>query len=139
MLKTTLSIAALSILMLAGPASAQTAPTPGAPPAMPQATVVQAPTGPASPSVSAAPASAAQAAGPPAAGPSSDALQMSSSDDCLKVALDLAQSAETQKLADAEIDRLEDMLVKMETQCAARRYAEAMTLASDIKGLITSR
>ena len=60
-------------------------------------------------------------------------------DQCLKAASDLAQSAEERKLAEAQLDKIEDLLTKMETHCDAKQFVEAMAVANDIKSLIETR
>ena len=60
-------------------------------------------------------------------------------DHCLRAASDLAQSAEDHKLGEAQLDKIEDLLTKMETHCDARQFVEAMAVANDIKSLIETR
>jgi len=57
-------------------------------------------------------------------------------DDCLKAAFDLAQAAEDKKLSEDKLDRIEEMLTKMETHCDANQFNEAMAVANDIKSVI---
>ena len=60
-------------------------------------------------------------------------------DECLAAASDLAQSAEEQKLAEDKLDKIEDLLSRMETHCDARQFVEAMAVAKDIKVMIETR
>ncbi len=92
------------------PSPAQSTPAPGAPPASAQ------------PSTGAAPAEAAAAPQNP--------------DECMQAASDLAQSAEEKKLAENKLDKIEDLLTKMETHCDAKQFVEAMGVAKDIKSMI---
>ena len=62
--------------------------------------------------------------------------QPASSDECLKQAFQLAQSAETKKLADAKLDKIEELLTKMESHCDAKKFAEALVIANDIKSAL---
>ncbi len=62
-----------------------------------------------------------------------------SSDDCLKIAFDLAQTAEEKKLPELKLDPLEEMLTKMETQCDAKQFSEAMASAQSIKTLMETQ
>lgn len=63
----------------------------------------------------------------------------STPDDCLKAAFDLAQSAEEKSLADDVLDKVEDLLTRMEGHCDANQFAEAMAVAADIKTMIDGR
>lgn len=63
----------------------------------------------------------------------------STPDDCLKAAFDLAQSAEEKSLADDVLDKVEDLLTRMEGHCDANQFAEAMVVAADIKTMIDGR
>ncbi len=62
-----------------------------------------------------------------------------SPDQCLKAASDLAQSAEEHKLGEAQLDKIEDLLTKMESHCDAKQFLEAMAVGNDIKTLIETR
>ena len=75
----------------------------------------------------------------PAAAPQTAGGAPENPDQCLKAASDLAQSAEERKLAETQLDKIEDLLTKMETHCDARQFVEAMAVASDIKSLIETR
>lgn len=111
------AIAAVMSGLLAGAAFAQATPPANDKPAVGQAQVL------------APVATPAQATGAAPENP----------DQCLKAASDLAQSAEEHKLGEAQLDRIEDLLTKMETHCDARQYVEAMAVANDIKSLIETR
>lgn len=109
-----LVIAALMSGLLAGAACAQTsAQTTAVPATAPQTTA----------------APSAQSAGGAPDNP----------DQCLKAASDLAQSAEERKLGEAQLDRIEDLLTKMESHCDAKQFVEAMSVGNDIKTLIETR
>lgn len=75
-------------------------------------------------------------AGPAAA---QQALVPSSPDDCLKSAFDLAQAAEEKSLADDVLDKVEELLTRMEGHCDANQFTEAMAVASDIKTMLDGR
>jgi hypothetical protein len=70
---------------------------------------------------------------------STPAPSPTSSDDCLKIAFDLAQTAEEKKLPESKLDPLEEMLTKMETQCDAKQFTEAMASAQSIKTLMETQ
>ena len=55
-----------------------------------------------------------------------------SSDDCLKAAFEIAEKAEQKKLSNEQIDRVEEMLTKMETHCDAKQFKDAMVVHKDI-------
>ncbi len=57
-------------------------------------------------------------------------------DDCFKVALDLADSAEEKKLPDAERAKVDDMLSTMEGHCEASEFTQAATVSNDIEAAI---
>jgi hypothetical protein len=59
------------------------------------------------------------------------------SDDCLKVAFDIAQVAEAKNLSNEKLDEVEDLLTKMETYCDAKQFTEAAAVASDLKIMIS--
>lgn len=83
------------------------------------------------------PAPAATAPSAPAA--PADLTAANSPDDCLKSASDLALDAEDKKLAEDKLDKIEDLLIKMETHCDAKQYNEALAVAKDIKAIIETR
>ena len=58
-------------------------------------------------------------------------------EDCLKAAFDIAQAAEGKNLPNDQLDKVEEMLTKMETHCDARQFTEAAAVASDLKTLIS--
>jgi hypothetical protein len=58
-------------------------------------------------------------------------------EDCLKVAFDIAQAAEGKNLPNEQLDKVEEMLTKMETHCDAKQFTEAAAVASDLKTLIS--
>lgn len=60
----------------------------------------------------------------------------SSPDQCMKAAFDLAQSAENKKLPNDQLDKVEEMLTKMEDHCDAQQFNEAMAVAKDIEAEI---
>ena len=62
-----------------------------------------------------------------------------SADDCFKMSADLFKAADAQKLPDDQRGKVEQMLEKMETHCDAKQFAEAATIAKDVKGVIAAR
>lgn len=62
-----------------------------------------------------------------------------SAEDCLKVAFDIAQAAEGNNLPNDQLDKVEEMLTKMETYCDAKQFTEAAAVASDLKTLISKQ
>lgn len=58
-------------------------------------------------------------------------------EDCLKLAFDIAQAAENKNLPNEELDKVEEMLTKMESHCDARQFTEAAAVASDLKTIIS--
>lgn len=61
------------------------------------------------------------------------------SDECLKQAFQLAQSAESKKLSDDKLDKIEELLTKMESHCDAKKFAEATVIAADIRAAIDAK
>jgi hypothetical protein len=57
-------------------------------------------------------------------------------DDCLKAAFEMAQKAEEKKLSNSELDKVEELLTKMEGHCDAQQFQEAMVIHKDIKTMI---
>jgi predicted esterase len=57
-------------------------------------------------------------------------------EDCFKVSIDLAKSAEDKKLDDAKLAKIEELLTKMEGQCEAQKFAEAAATSTEIKTAI---
>jgi hypothetical protein len=62
-----------------------------------------------------------------------------SPEQCLKSAFELAEKAEAKKLSNEEIDKLEDMLTRMEGHCDAKQFSEAQTLAQQIEKEISAK
>ena len=60
-------------------------------------------------------------------------------DDCLKSAFDLAQAVEEKNLDEEVLDKIEDLLSRMEGHCDANQFTEAMAVAADIKTVIDGR
>ncbi len=60
-----------------------------------------------------------------------------SAEDCLKAAFDIAQAAENKNLPSDELDKVEEMLMKMENLCDARQFNEAAAVATDLKTMIS--
>ena len=60
-------------------------------------------------------------------------------DECMQLATELAVTAEEKKLDEAKLDRIEDLLTKMETHCDAKQFQEAMAVAKDIKSTIETQ
>lgn len=118
-----LATSAVLAALLAGTALAQSTPPADTRPAQPQA-AEPAQSAPVAPAVQPPPAPAAQAQTP------------ASSEECIKLATDLANHAEAKNLNDEKLDRIEELLTKMETHCDARQFAEAMLVAKDIRTMI---
>ena len=62
-----------------------------------------------------------------------------SADDCFKMSMDLFKTADAQKLADDRRGKVEELLEKMETHCDAKQFAEAATVAKDVKAAIAAK
>ena len=56
-----------------------------------------------------------------------------STEDCGKMAADLVAVAESKTLSDERLDKIEELLVKMEGHCDAQLFAEAATVAKEIR------
>lgn len=74
------------------------------------------------------------AAAPPA--PAQPLTDLASFDECVKSAMDLFQVSEQRRLTEERKDRLEELLVRMETHCEARQFQEASSVARDIRAMI---
>jgi hypothetical protein len=109
------SIATAFTLVVSAASYAQTPPAPPAPGVTPPA-----------------PAAPATPGSEPAATPASP-------DECIKAAFDLAQAAEDKKLPDDKIEKVDELLTKMETHCDARQFTEAMAVGRDIRTLIDTQ
>lgn len=57
---------------------------------------------------------------------------------CIKAAYDLAQVAETKELGNERLDKIEDLLNKMEDLCDSDKVAEAMSVGKEIEAEINS-
>lgn len=53
-------------------------------------------------------------------------------EECLDASFKLAQSAEKKKLANDTLDKLEELLTKMEGDCAAKKFDDAAKQADTI-------
>ena len=73
---------------------------------------------------------------PAVPGATTELAPVSNPDDCLKTASDLALDAEDKKIAEDKLDKIEELLVKMEAHCDARQFSEAIAVAKDIKTMI---
>lgn len=60
-------------------------------------------------------------------------------DECLKKAIDLAESAEEKKLGDDKLAKIEDLLTKLEGHCEASQFTEAATVSTDIEAVIAGK
>lgn len=80
--------------------------------------------------------SATPAPSTPATPGAAPAAEMANPDECIKAAFDLAQAAEDKKLSDDKIEKVDELLTKMETHCDARQFTEAMAVGRDIRTLI---
>lgn len=79
----------------------------------------------------------AQPPGPAAAEMKDDEVKLTADpESCLKSASDLAVIAEERKVPETQLDKIDDLLIKMEQHCDARQFTEAQAVAKDIKGLI---
>jgi hypothetical protein len=56
--------------------------------------------------------------------------------DCMNIAADLTASAEAKGMPDEQIDKVDELLVKMEQYCDAHRYSEAMDVLANVKVMI---
>lgn len=63
----------------------------------------------------------------------------SNAEECLKATYDIAKRAEDLKLTDEQIDKIEDLLTKMETHCDSQQFAEATAVGKDLDTLITTK
>jgi hypothetical protein len=70
------------------------------------------------------------------AGPALAQAPAASPEECLDQAFDLAQAAEKKNLDEAKLDKLEEMLTKMEAHCDVKELAEAAAVAKEIRGVI---
>lgn len=61
------------------------------------------------------------------------------SDECLKKAIALAESAEEKKLADDKLAKIEDLLTKLEGNCENNQFPEAATVSTEIEGIIAGK
>lgn len=124
-----LALSGLLAVTLAGSAFAQATPPAEAPQQAPAAA-------PATPATELAPA----AAPTPAPAPAEQAAAVpQSADECLSAAVQLVEAAEDKKLADEKLDKIDDLLTKMETHCDAKEYDQAMGVAKDIKSIIETQ
>jgi len=60
-------------------------------------------------------------------------------DDCLQVATELAVNVDARNIADDKLEKIDDLLIKMETHCDARQFSEAHAVATSIKSLIETQ
>jgi len=86
------------------------------------------------------PAQSAPAAPPAAATATSEAAALPQNpDECMKSAVELAEATEGRALAEDKLDKVDDLLLKMEQHCDAKQFGEAMAIARDIKALIDTQ
>jgi Skp family chaperone for outer membrane proteins len=57
-------------------------------------------------------------------------------EECLKSAFEIAQRAEEQKLPSDQLDKIEELLSKMENHCDSRQFSEAAAVAQDLQSLV---
>lgn len=95
------------------------------------ATAVMAQTTPATP-----PAATTKPESPATPGGQSAPATVANTDECLKAAAGLVQAIEAKKLGEDKLDKIEELLTKMEGHCDASQFTEAMAVASDIKVII---
>jgi ribosome assembly protein YihI (activator of Der GTPase) len=60
-------------------------------------------------------------------------------DTCLSAAMTLARIAEDKQFADDRLDKIEQMLSKMEDHCDAQQFSEAQATAKDIEKAINAQ
>lgn len=58
------------------------------------------------------------------------------SEECLKIAFDLAKAAESKTLSNDDLDKVEQLLNKMEGHCDAGQFADAASVAGEVKVVI---
>ena len=58
---------------------------------------------------------------------------------CVQAAYELAQAAEAKQLSNDKLDKIEDLLGKMEDLCDSDKVAEAMAIAKDIETEINAQ
>lgn len=58
--------------------------------------------------------------------------------DCLKQTISLSKDAEAKKLATGTLEKIEDLLTKMETLCEAKDFPGAVAVAADVKKAIAT-
>ena len=58
---------------------------------------------------------------------------------CVQAAYDLAQAAEAKQLGNDKLDKIEDLLNKMEDLCDSDKVAEAMAVAKDIEAELNAQ
>ncbi|MFN0219475.1 MAG: hypothetical protein ACKVP4_11755 [Hyphomicrobium sp.] len=60
-------------------------------------------------------------------------------DDCLKVAFDLASKAAKKKLPEAEAVKVEELVGKMEGECASEKMSDAEATSKQIDAAISGK
>ncbi len=70
------------------------------------------------------------------AAPAAAQAPAASPEECLDQAFELAQEAEKKSLDDAKLDKLEEMLTKMEAHCDGKELTEAAGVAKEIRAVI---
>jgi uncharacterized protein Yka (UPF0111/DUF47 family) len=63
----------------------------------------------------------------------------STAEECLKATYDIAKRAEDLKLSNEQIDKIEDLLTKMESHCDGQQFAEASAVGKDLDTLIATK
>ncbi len=61
------------------------------------------------------------------------------SDECLKKAISLAESAEEKKLPDDKLAKIADLLTKLEGHCENKQFPEAASVSTEIEGVIAGK
>lgn len=120
-----LTVAMAVAAMLTGAALAQTAPS---------ETPASAPVAP--PAITSGEQPAQTPAQPEAEIKDGDAKLVADPESCLRAAADLALFAEERKVAESRLDKIDDLLIKMEQHCDASQFTEAQAVAKDIKSII---
>jgi non-homologous end joining protein Ku len=56
--------------------------------------------------------------------------------ECVRSTMDLSKAAEAKQMPDEQIDRVEELLDKMEEHCANKRFSDATALLQQVKAMI---
>ena len=67
------------------------------------------------------------------------AADPASADDCSKLSFDLAKKAGAAKLAEADAAKVEEMLGRLDRQCADNKLSDAAATAKDVEAAINKK